>query len=120
MLTLGETPSRHETASVPTDDTTRSFQVSVLRHCLTMTKKECRAVLALLENPTATLDEIADLAGCSRTSLYRMKTFIRLWSELKGEAADRRQGSLRGFKTRDGHTDAWDDGQSRPEDDLDV
>lgn len=74
--------------------------IRLLEWCLVVSRKQVRAVLALLRNPNARLQDIADIAGCARTSLNRMKDFMRLRAILE-------TGDLPGgFRTEGGGLEA--------------
>jgi hypothetical protein len=45
--------------------------------------KEALALWALFDDPTRTMDDIANFVGCHRTSLYRMDKFVQAWKCLR-------------------------------------
>jgi hypothetical protein len=87
-----------------------------------------QVVRILTENPDLTDVQVAVLAGCSRTSLYRMAAFRKIREEQQAERKIRREvfkASLpRGFKTVNPVSDQpttiedyWDERQKTP---LDI
>jgi len=68
--------------------------------------KAAKALAALAEHPDWTDEQIADAAGCKRTSLYRMKSFKQARRILRGGLEQMPAG------TKDGETgdvEAWND-----------
>lgn len=60
--------------------------------------KEARAVHALMQDPTLSDAEVAAIAGCARTSLYRMPEFRKIRNLLKAQG---KAEMPRGYKVRD-------------------
>ena len=65
---------------------------------------EARALAVLTDHPEWSDDEIANVAGCNRTSLYRLPKYTAARALLKNEGKD---NALRGVKNEAG-LDAWE------------
>jgi hypothetical protein len=81
--------------------------------------REAAAIALLFMNPHMRLAEIAEKVGVSRQTLYRWQKFREAAIKAdKLKPRDRKAGNIpRGYKTKDGQMEAYDDQSDRVEDD---
>lgn len=75
-------------------------------------QKEALAVYCILKYPDRNREEIAEFAGCARTSLYRMPLVRKIWSAQKVTNLDSLHQGARTFNSDTGRPDgveAWDE-----------
>ena len=90
---------RASVAPVPPERTNTAPQPAPL-------DKEALALAALVHHPDWTVEQIAKAAGCSRTTLYRMKTFKLAMAVRKSGRQDLPSGRK---DDRTGNLEAWGD-----------
>jgi hypothetical protein len=73
--------------------------------------KVARALATLAQHPDWSDEQIAEVAGCSRTSLYRMKLFVKAREAMKAKLPH-------GSKSKDGTVEAWSDGEDADDDEV--
>jgi hypothetical protein len=75
-------------------------------------KKEAAAIWALMDDPSRSATEIANIVGCNRTSLYAMEKFQAVWAIQNRFARTAAKEVARGVKVNKkeySEFDAWDD-----------